>query len=178
LPKVKHFDAVGIERFVHDVVNDLIHGGFDNSPYSAFKPADLQTILESFKIFISQSVSCGLTKEQMLADLASLGCAEDDSKFVVTAVLSRREEIRQKFSNSSVKLNTSYLVDFDWKVHVTLASDTVSQCREPLLLLSLRLGKNDDENFKELILELTRDDLDKLIGQLETVNDEVIKLKF
>jgi hypothetical protein len=114
----------------------------------------------------------------MLSDLNTFGCGEDDAKFVVTAILARKEEIRQKFGNNSVRLNDNYLVDFDWKVHVTLASDTVSQCREPLLLLSLRLGKNDNENFKEVIVELTRDDLDKLIAQLETVNEEVVKLKF
>lgn len=114
----------------------------------------------------------------MLADLSTFGCGEDDSKFVVTAVLARKEEIKQKFAINSVRLNDIYLVDFDWKVHVTLASDTVSQCREPLLLLSLRLGKNDNENYKELILEMTRDDLDNFIAQLDTVNDEMVKLKF
>lgn len=114
----------------------------------------------------------------MLADLSTFGCGDDDSKFVVTAILARKEEIRQKFASNSVRLNDNYLVDFDWKVHVTLASDTVSQCREPLLLLSLRLGKNDNENFKELILELTRDDLDSFISQLETLNEELVKLKF
>jgi hypothetical protein len=114
----------------------------------------------------------------MMADLKSFGCAEDDSKFVVTAIAARKEEIKQKFANDSVKLNDLYLVDFDWKVNVTLASDMVSQCREPLLLLSLTLGKGDDSNFKEVILELTRDELDQFISQLETVNEEVIKLKF
>jgi hypothetical protein len=65
LPKVKHFDEIGIEHFVHDVINELIHGSFDNSSYSGFKPEDLQTIIEAFKIFVTQCISLGLVKEQV-----------------------------------------------------------------------------------------------------------------
>lgn len=67
LPKVKHFDELGIERFVHDIVNEMIHGDIDKTPYAAFKAEDLKTIFESFKIFITQCINLSLTKEQVYA---------------------------------------------------------------------------------------------------------------
>eukprot|EP01126_Amoeba_proteus_P013293 TRINITY_DN1561_c0_g2_i2.p1 TRINITY_DN1561_c0_g2~~TRINITY_DN1561_c0_g2_i2.p1 ORF type:complete len:202 (+),score=39.83 TRINITY_DN1561_c0_g2_i2:177-782(+) len=177
IPKVKHFEEIGIERFVHDTINDLIHGEYDVTPYTTFKPEDLQTLFEAFKIFTTNFVNFNLSKEQLLADLTTLGCGEEDRRFVASAIFSRKEEIRQKFANNSIKFNKNYLMDFDWKIHVTFASDSVTQCREPLLLVTLKLA-NFDGDQKNLVVELTRDELDKLIETLEHVNEEVVKLKF
>eukprot|EP01126_Amoeba_proteus_P013292 TRINITY_DN1561_c0_g2_i1.p1 TRINITY_DN1561_c0_g2~~TRINITY_DN1561_c0_g2_i1.p1 ORF type:complete len:149 (+),score=14.02 TRINITY_DN1561_c0_g2_i1:177-623(+) len=66
IPKVKHFEEIGIERFVHDTINDLIHGEYDVTPYTTFKPEDLQTLFEAFKIFTTNFVNFNLSKEQVL----------------------------------------------------------------------------------------------------------------
>jgi len=68
-------------------------------------------------------------------------------------------------------------VDFDWKLHLTLSSDTVSQQREPLVILSLFLA-HDNETRSTLVLELSKEDLDTFIAQLESVNAELINLKY
>ena len=99
-------------------------------------------------------------------------------KFLLTAVASRTEEIKQKLGSGVVKLNKTYLVDFDWNVHLALAGDAIAQCKEPLLLLSLDIEQSESGARKRLVLELTKTDLAKLIEQLESVNDEVMKLKF
>ena len=55
-------------------------------------------------------------------------------------------------------------------LQLSLASDKISVQRIPLLLLSLKLNVNEKEQTKTVTLELTREELDKLIATLEEVN--------
>jgi len=181
LPRIKVFhEKIGAEQFIHDVIDFLAHGEFNQARYDAMsiEAAQLTTVFEGFKTFVQQCVGLDLSKEQVAADLVACGVSSDElQKFVITAIFSRAEEVKQKLAAGSVKLNKYHLVDFDWSVHLALAGDVIAQTKEPFLLLNLET-EGSDHTRKKLILELTKADLDKLIEQLEKVNEEVTKLKF
>jgi hypothetical protein len=61
---------------------------------------------------------------------------------LVAALYGRLEELKNKFSSDAVKLNSRYLVDFDWKVNLTLSADVIAQCRQPVMLLMLRFNQS------------------------------------
>jgi len=58
-----------------------------------------------------------------------------------------------------------------------MASDKLSKLRRPVLLLDLTLYQNEKEESKHITFELSKEELDTLIGTLEGINNELIKLK-
>ena len=67
------------------------------------------------------------------------------------------------------------LLDIDWEAHVVVASDVAVASEVPRLSLALRIG-NADGSKKDLIMELSKDELDKLISQLERADAAVSDL--
>lgn len=122
----------------------------------------------------------------------------------MAALFGRLEELKTKFSSDAVKLNTRYLVDFDWKVNLTLSADVIAQCRQPVMLLMLKfnqgnwfkfgfdfafafffsvtsshfLGSGDQSTQEEVVLELSLEELESVIGNLEGVNTFLNKLQY
>jgi len=168
----------GTDTFVHLVLDMISSGGtFPFERYPDIKTSDMETLLEGFKFFFKQIINLSISKEGIVSDLTKLNIAEEDQAIIITAIIARWEEIRHQLAKQSVTLNKSYLVDFDWKVHLSMASSSLSIYREPLLLLTLFI-LNDDKTQKQIIMELTKDDLDTIIRNLEELNSESTKLKF
>uniref|UniRef100_A0A6B2LKP2 COMM domain-containing protein n=1 Tax=Arcella intermedia TaxID=1963864 RepID=A0A6B2LKP2_9EUKA len=176
LPKIKFFKNIATQ-FVHDTIDFVMNGVVPTSKYPDVSESDLTTIFEAFKYFFCQILKLNLSESEIGSDLKTLNVGEEDQTVIISALLARWNQLKQKLSYHSVNYDNAHLVDFDWKLHVSLSSNSISQFREPLLLLNLYIT---DENLtqKELLVELTKDDLDMLIQHLETVNNEVIKLKF
>jgi hypothetical protein len=65
--RVKIFHSTfGAEQFLHDVIDSFYPAKFDASVrYSEIKPADLATIFEAFRLFITQCINLELTKDQV-----------------------------------------------------------------------------------------------------------------
>jgi hypothetical protein len=56
-----------------------------------------------------------------------------------------------------------------------MASDKIATTRKAVLLLNLTI--NSDSGKKDVVLELTRSEVEQLIATLNTINDEVKVLK-
>ena len=54
------------------------------------------------------------------------------------------------------------LIDFDWKVLVSLASNEVEKLKEPVVRLKLTFSGEDTANF-----ELNKQELDDLVNDLQ-----------
>lgn len=61
---------------------------------------------------------------------------------------------------------------------MTMSSDKISVLREPLTLLSLSLANNNGKSHQEVIMELPREDLQRMIDTLEKVNQVSSFFKF
>ncbi|KAH7826172.1 putative COMM domain [Monocercomonoides exilis] len=67
------------------------------------------------------------------------------------------------------------LIDFDWKISTTLATDSMSQQYTPTMLLTLYY--NDEEMHKrEAYFEFSPNQLHEFIEKLHTVQDTVRKV--
>ncbi len=67
------------------------------------------------------------------------------------------------------------LLDIDWEAHVVVASDVAVASEIPRLSLALRVG-NADGTTKDISVELSKDELDKLIAQLEKADAAITDL--
>lgn len=56
-----------------------------------------------------------------------------------------------------------------------MASDKIATTRKAILLLNLTI--NSDSGKKDVVVELTRSEVEQLIATLNTINDEVKVLK-
>jgi len=121
--------------------------------------------------------------------------------FVLSTNLS---EIRRIFIvQSTSSISHSFLQDFDWKLQLAISSDKMSSIREPLLLLRMDIHHNNTTDQKkpsitknnreqrnirkslvafsseqsEILIELPRSDLEKVIETLEGINQNLQDLK-
>ncbi len=61
------------------------------------------------------------------------------------------------------------LTSNDFDPQLSLASDKIATSSEPVLRLNLTL-ENDDQTTKDVVVELSRSELDKLIASLQHAN--------
>jgi hypothetical protein len=176
LRRIDKLKSFGIEKFIHESIN-AVTKTFDFSLYDGVDPSDLEPIVEACKLFIIQIVNLGLTKEQVQEDTETLGTSEDTTNLIWNAISARKPELRRALQNQHSSLNQNFLQDFDWKIHLSLASGHISVQRKPLLLLNLKLNVNEKDQTKSVTLEMTREELDGLISTLEDVNKEVSQLR-
>ncbi|XP_054712725.1 COMM domain-containing protein 8-like [Uloborus diversus] len=76
----------------------------------------------------------------------------------------RRADLKSTLLEKSHKVCPAYLVHFDWKVKLTLASDKMAQINEPRLLLDLDITGNKE---KTLQLDLSKEETKMLIESME-----------
>jgi len=54
IPKVKHFEKIGISQFVHDVLDALAHRQYDESRYKEISATDWRTLLEGLSFSLAR----------------------------------------------------------------------------------------------------------------------------
>ena len=120
-----------------------------------------------------QAVRHSLAADEILADLKALGAG--DAKGLALAVLGRATDLRAAAIRRASAISQRHLSDFDWKVQTVLSSDTAASLNEPRLVLSLTL--KDASDAQDVVMELSKPELDNLIAQLEKANDTVLSLR-
>lgn len=120
------------------------------------------------------------------AELAQQGCSDAAASPLLSAYLARESELRAWARAQSVaQLSEWALRDFDWSARVTLASSALANVREPTLLLSLLLAAPAPSAAaagaavagaaptRKLALELNQTELDRVLAQMEKINQVV-----
>eukprot|EP00029_Vermamoeba_vermiformis_P007865 TRINITY_DN3523_c0_g1_i1.p1 TRINITY_DN3523_c0_g1~~TRINITY_DN3523_c0_g1_i1.p1 ORF type:complete len:202 (+),score=47.34 TRINITY_DN3523_c0_g1_i1:76-681(+) len=174
LKRIEKFNQLGIEQFLHHVV-DSLGAEFNAENYSSIDAAELDAIVEAYKILVKQAVSLSLSGEQIEADLTRAEVSKEFVPVILSVLKARNSEIRKQLVDDSTRISKSYLSDFDWKLNLTMASDKIATTRKAVLLLNLTI--NSDSGKKDVVLELTRSEVEQLIATLNTINDEVKVLK-
>eukprot|EP01121_Diplochlamys_sp_Union-15-3_P007976 TRINITY_DN2077_c0_g1_i1.p1 TRINITY_DN2077_c0_g1~~TRINITY_DN2077_c0_g1_i1.p1 ORF type:complete len:207 (+),score=37.97 TRINITY_DN2077_c0_g1_i1:68-688(+) len=174
IAKLKDVEG-GLETFLHNIADSFITKQFNTKRYEQYPADQLNTIAEAFKLFFKQSLSLKLTKEQMAKDLQTAGVPEDFIKLILDVFTARKEDIRRELTNDTAKVSGAYLLDFDWKLHMSLASDRIAFQREPLLIVSLSVVDEGSTTPKTIVFELNKNELDSFISELDAINEEAIK---
>ncbi len=109
--------------------------------------------------------------------MQKLELSKDKVSLFVRVLEGRRAELINAAKQNTVsQISASYLQDFDWKVHLVLASDKCSNLREPSLLLNLYIKRENEEKAREVLIELTKDELDQLLVQFDKIQSAAQKL--
>lgn len=124
--------------------------------------------VKAYRLFFRSAISYDLSNEQLGADLETCGVPQKFVAPIVSVLRSRVDELSQALRVAASRISSSYLSDFDWKLQTTVASKQLASFSEPKLLLSVAT-EDPDGNAKEKIIELTREDLDRLLGVFESI---------
>ncbi|KAM9708232.1 COMM domain-containing protein 8 [Menidia menidia] len=120
-----------------------------------------------------QAVGGGLSEEEVRDRLSPVGGGHVEA--VLSALRSRRDEIRRALLNRTDAMASAMLQDFDWQLKLALSSDKISSLNTPLLGLSLDVRQ--DGVLRPVAMEMSREELAALIASLEAANKVVLQLK-
>mmetsp|Transcript_15130 Transcript_15130/g.16831 ORF Transcript_15130/g.16831 Transcript_15130/m.16831 type:complete len:208 (+) Transcript_15130:9-632(+) len=167
---------VGIERFFHDTLDTFANKEFDLSRYEQFPPAQINRILEAYKLFFSRAIGLNLPLESIVEDLTAAGVSQDTIKLIATVISARKPEILKALSEDCSSISNAHLQDFDWKLHLCMATDKLSTMREPLLIIKL-VVKDVNGKDNPILLELSTSELDDLVSKFDVINEELRKIQ-
>eukprot|EP01027_Heterolobosea_sp_BB2_P000518 GEZU01000743.1.p1 GENE.GEZU01000743.1~~GEZU01000743.1.p1 ORF type:complete len:205 (-),score=47.07 GEZU01000743.1:22-636(-) len=168
-------DITDHEQFLHTVVDELC-GRPSNKPASSY--ANAHEIIAAAKALMRQAVATNLDEGKLVADLEALAVPASGIPVVLSVLEVRRSDIRRALMEATVALSQSHLKDFDWKLQLILSSDKVSIMRQPLLLLNLYIYDTKQANTREVLIELTKADLDNLLGTFAKIHEVIQSVTF
>ncbi|ELR24564.1 COMM domain containing protein 8, putative [Acanthamoeba castellanii str. Neff] len=172
-------------QFVHWVVDEVC--GRQPDWTKPFGEANAQPMIDAVKLFVIKAVGGGLKKDdrpsltddfplQIVRELKGFNVADEHATVIVDCILVRYTDVQKALAGDTAHISPAHLKDFDWKLLHSLASDKVATVNEPILRLNLTI-KDENEKMKDVVLELPKSELDKLIGTLQQVNQVVQKLR-
>lgn len=141
-----------------------------------FGEANAQPMIDAVKLFVIKAVGGGLKKDDIVRELKGFNVADEHATVIVDCILVRYTDVQKALAGDTAHISPAHLKDFDWKLLHSLASDKVATVNEPILRLNLTI-KDENEKMKDVVLELPKSELDKLIGTLQQVNQVVQKLR-
>jgi hypothetical protein len=95
---------------------------------------------------------------------------------VAKAIEAREDEIRKSVVRQTTNLfSGTHLSDFDWSVRLALASENLSNSKEPLMILTLYLEEVDGTK-SEHVLEFTKDQFNAFLGEMGKIQKTAQKL--
>ncbi|XP_008289593.1 COMM domain-containing protein 8 [Stegastes partitus] len=130
-------------------------------------------LLSSLTTLFRLAVQSSNSDEEVLALLSDVGSSH--AKAVLSVLRSRQEEICHALLDRTNSISSATLQDFEWQLKLALSSDKISSLHSPLLSLSLDV--RDNGALQPVTMELSREELSKLINALEAANKVVLQLK-
>uniref|UniRef100_T1JA94 COMM domain-containing protein n=1 Tax=Strigamia maritima TaxID=126957 RepID=T1JA94_STRMM len=103
------------------------------------------------------------------------GISQDIHENIEKCISVRSEELHRHLINETCAISETYLKDFDWTVKYVLGSDSMASIKTPLLSLDLELKRVKKSEI--VSVEMTKEDLLKLINNLETAYKNMRDLK-
>ncbi|XP_077513426.1 COMM domain-containing protein 8-like isoform X2 [Amblyomma americanum] len=88
-----------------------------------------------------------------------------------------REDIARHLLDETDAIGGAVLADFDWNVRLVLGSDKVATLGVPLANLTLALSEPGEQKRREVSLEMSLAELERLIAALEVAHKAVVQFK-
>ncbi|KAG2373677.1 hypothetical protein C9374_011966 [Naegleria lovaniensis] len=137
----------------------------------------VQKILSAVDAFIFRVMSLDLSREMVTEELSALNFNPDQIELFLRVLEGRRAELSRSMKQKTItEISHSYLQDFDWKLNLVVASDKCSNIREPIVLLNLYVKSENENKLKEILVELTRKDLDNILNEFGKIQHQIQKI--
>ncbi|EGG14895.1 COMM domain-containing protein 8 [Cavenderia fasciculata] len=184
IEKLKEKEKVSL--LIHTCIDRIC--GNDKQPADDDQPISptLQSIINNYISFINRVVGKELKKDQILQDLKTAGLNDEIAIVITDCIISRYQDIKRELTEKLSAISSSHLKDFDWKVNLVLASDKMNSVQENVLQLNLSINNQDnqttntvnsDQKLQQLLVELTKKDLDQLLATFDDINKVIQSLK-
>ncbi|KAF0974594.1 hypothetical protein FDP41_006626 [Naegleria fowleri] len=137
----------------------------------------VQKILSAVDAFIFRVMSLDLSRENITEELSALNFNPEQIEVFLRVLEGRRAELCRAMKQKTItEISHSYLQDFDWKLNLVVASDKCSNIREPIVLLNLFVKSENENKLKEILVELTRKDLDHILNEFGKIQHQIQKI--
>jgi hypothetical protein len=120
LSKLSELKGIALDEFLNDTFDDIVNRGPGLKSNLVYKENDfgvVEELLVTLKSFVVKHYQIA-TKEMLRDKIKSLGLSGEISKLLYVTMLSRRSEVEKYMKETSIRLSSSHLEDFDWKIHV------------------------------------------------------------
>lgn len=159
-------DAAFCTKFCHTIVHQLCRG-------KAVKPDGMQfwsvvewdSVVKAVGDFFLEACGNGLTEEEATKHLQGNGIVPLLVPCVVEVYMSRRRDVTAELLSRTASIGCGRLVDFDWRVNCTLASDQLATLE--MFGVELAVTTEHKAQKKKTVMEMLPGELDTLIGIFE-----------
>ncbi|EFC40894.1 predicted protein [Naegleria gruberi] len=137
----------------------------------------VQKILTAVDAFIFRVMSLDLSRESIVEELLACKLTAEQAEVFVRVLEGRRSELVRAMKYKCIsEISHSYLEDFDWKLNLVVASDKCSNIREPIVLLNLFVKSENEQKVREVLVELTKKDLDNILSEFGKIQNQLQKI--
>eukprot|EP00911_Craspedida_sp_UC1_P001330 UC1_evm2s1006 len=165
-------DEVVLDRFFHAVID-----GICGQRQSSVRDFGSTWTVQQYKDLVAASErvfrECVRTGSR---DVSAI--SEPSARSVAARCLEARElDLKSALVLASCAIgNDAQLINFDWNVRMTLASDTLATQRVPLFQLDLEVAQPDG-SLRHIPVEMSQEELKQLITKLNAANETVRELR-
>ena len=160
--------------FLHTAIDRLCGRAHQDLALSAGRgvpeSVKAQDLCDVCSAFFQKVVGKDFDDEQIAAELQAGGLTAELHAAVVEVVRGRQTEVKAALERHAVEISNAHLTDFDWSLRLVLASDKLSHVRKPIVLLKLFLSDASGSARRDLIVELGKAELDKLLDDCSNIN--------
>ncbi len=164
------FLSFPFRQFLHRVVDSLC----DREPDWVKSFGNVDAAVQGCRDFVVAAVGNKWDKTQVAAALTEAGIDASLTPIVQKVLDVRGPEVRAALLERVSGIFPLSLKDIDWSVRLVLSSDKVSNMRSVVLVLTLVLKVLDSgnkERTKSVKLELSKEELDKVIASLSKAQE-------
>lgn len=130
-------------------------------------------IVLAVKYLIHRCVGHGVDEAELAEELVASGSVEAElasrlAREIASAARAHLVELRARTAEATARISGATLVDLDWRLHMVLATSKLARAHEPVVLLTLHLDEpvGGRRRARSVLVELTADALDELLGRL------------
>ncbi|XP_019818254.1 COMM domain-containing protein 8 isoform X1 [Bos indicus] len=139
--------------------------------HSVWDSTEWMHVLEDITTFFKAVVGKNLSDEEISQQLNQLNSSHQEA--IMKCLKSRKDEIKKTLLEEIVDISSARLQDFDWQIKLALSSDKIASLQMPLLNLYLDVKENGE--VKPYSVEMSKEELQKLINSLEAANKALLQ---
>uniref|UniRef100_A0A7S4NNP9 COMM domain-containing protein n=1 Tax=Guillardia theta TaxID=55529 RepID=A0A7S4NNP9_GUITH len=124
--------------------------------------------VEAYGMFVRRAMQTGNPEKEIVALLKDAGVQDSRAQAASSAFSKRLPELRKACILQSSQLSGKYLVDFDWRLNLSLESNCFSGLRIPHLQVILFLSDGAGQ-LEEVVMELDETEFELLLSSIGKV---------
>mmetsp|Transcript_39072 Transcript_39072/g.100101 ORF Transcript_39072/g.100101 Transcript_39072/m.100101 type:complete len:187 (-) Transcript_39072:265-825(-) len=172
-------NGINVEKFLHRAIDAVIYKEVTSKELLSFyQDEELSKNREAFETVVELLTKCKshlVVSDESVNTVLAQHFVEGDIAGIAAVVASRKDDLQKAFEISAVSISSSTLIDFDWKVLLSLSSDTMSNNKHPLVQMKLSIKEDGLANAppKDVLLEMDRKELEALHAALAQANQTI-----